>query len=245
MERCLATLKESVLDLSWEVLIVNNDKEELPTHLDIGNVKIIHNGSNDGFSRACNIGAKNSSGEILFFLNPDTEILTANISRIKIFFSLHLDVAIISPQLIGADGHVQPWSVGFEITLWDIIRNNFGFIKSKKLWGSASDVSVCWVSGAALAIRKSSFDQISGYDENFFMYFEDVDLCKRISELNKKIFLLPDIKVLHFGGKSSSDRKEQKGDYYSSQDYYFKKHFGDFQLFILKILRWVSFILKR
>jgi GT2 family glycosyltransferase len=76
------------------------------------------------------------------------------------------------------------------------------------------------------------------------MYFEDVDLCKRVRLLNKKILVFPAVKVMHLGGKSSASKKNQKQFYYTSQDYYFKKYFGSFQLCLLRLLRKLSLLFQ-
>ncbi|NTV41378.1 MAG: hypothetical protein HGA61_03845, partial [Candidatus Moranbacteria bacterium] len=94
-----------------------------------------------------------------------------------------------------------------------------------------------WVSGAAFLINADLFKEIGGFDENFFMYFEDVDLCLRLKRLGKKILLLSKSNVLHFGGRSSNNDLEKKRYYYESQDYYFKKHFGIFQAISIKFIR--------
>lgn len=245
LERCLQSLEKKVLGLNWEAVIVNNDPRELDLFLTSSNIRIINNGSNGGFSNACNLGAKNSRGDILFFLNPDTELLTSNVSEIINFFSIHKNVGIVSPRLLTSNETNQAWSAGLNVTLWDIIKNNFGFIKSKYLWSVTQKTQADWVSGAALAIKKSIFENVNGYDENFFMYFEDVDLCKKVARTGKKIIILPSIKILHLGGQSILNTKKQKLIYYKSQDYYFKKHFGIFQVFLLKILRYFSMFLKK
>lgn len=245
LKKCIESLKDNASGFAWEVIIINNDQEELNFSPALEDVKIINHGINDGFSKACNLGAKNSTGEVLFFLNPDTQLLTSNIHAIKTFFSLNTDAGIVAPRLVTTNGAVQRWSTGFEVTLWDIVKNNVGLIASKSLWDASTKTQTDWVSGAALAIKKSVFENINGFDENFFMYFEDVDLCKRVTEMGKKIFILPNIKILHIGGQSTSNTKKQKLDYYTSQDYYFKKHFGKVQLFLLKILRYFSLFIKK
>jgi len=77
------------------------------------------------------------------------------------------------------------------------------------------------------------------------MYFEDVDLCKRARDLGKKILILPEMRILHFGGQSSACTKQQKRQYYASQDYYFKKYFGKVNLFLLKLFRNFALFFKK
>jgi len=96
---------------------------------------------------------------------------------------------------------------------------------------------VDWVSGGAFAIKKDLFEKIHGFDENFFMYFEDVDLCRRASSVGGKILYLPQFTIRHFGGQSYDDTRKQKVEYYQSQDYYLKKHFSRASAFFIALLR--------
>lgn len=237
MKRCIESIFEHAPLLAYEIIIVNNDND--PLKISFNNnpcIKIINTLINKGFANACNLGAQESTGEVLFFLNADTELLTANIESAVQKLNDPL-IGIVAPRLLMPNGKNQAWSAGYDITLWDIIKNNFGCIKSKHLWETTMPVDVDWVSGAAFAISKNFFTECNGFDEKFFMYFEDVDLCKRVRKLNKKIMLLPEMRVLHIGGQSQSNTQKQKFHYYESQDYYFKKHFGLITASSLKILR--------
>ncbi|EKD46680.1 MAG: B-glycosyltransferase, glycosyltransferase family 2 protein [uncultured bacterium] len=245
LDDCIESIRRHASDVEYEIIIVNNDADPLKNIWSEQNIQIINNTTNEGFSSACNKGAKIANGKALFFLNPDTEIKTGNISELLSAFE-NSAVGIVAPQLILTDGKVQPWSAGHEVTLWDTIRNNFGYVRSEELWNATTPTRVDWVSGAGLIIEKSLFKSINGFDENFFMYFEDVDLCKKVSLLEKKVLLMPSVKILHFGGQSFlNDERKQKRLYYDSQDYYFKKHFGRVSVFLLRFLRNLSLIFKK
>lgn len=237
LKPCLESVFKHARDFSFEIIIVNNDETFLEKMSPSANVQIIEHNINKGFAEAANLGAKKASGKILFFLNADTEFLTSNVQEILSAFNYDAMVGAAAPKLVLPDGSPQEWGSGYEITAWDIIKNNFGFIKSKSVWLQDKTAEVDWASGAALAVFKKTFFECGGFDEKFFMYFEDVDLCKRIRGIGKKIILLPHIKVLHIGGQSKSSTKEQKRQYYQSQDYYFRKHFGLFSVYFIKISR--------
>ena len=264
LDRCLASIFENVAT-EKEIIIVNNCSEYSKI---FENVKILNISENKGFGNACNIGAKEAQGGILCFLNPDTEIISNDFEKILNCFNarhscesrnLHNrnttdsrnrrflvkpemteEIGIIGPKLVDENDNVQEWIAGREITLSDIILNNLGLKRSRKIWESEKGVECAWVSGASMFIRKELFDSLNGFDENFFMYFEDVDLCQRARKLGYKILYYPEFIVRHFGGKSFENKKEQKKYYYSSQDYYFKKHFGKIKAKILKTLRIIS-----
>jgi GT2 family glycosyltransferase len=243
LKKCLKSLHANVKGISFEIIIINNDKKTLNQNdLSIdSSIKIINSGKNNGFAKACNVGAQVANGKFLFFLNPDTEFIEFDAkSLIKIFEKQ--TVGIIGPKLLTADKKPQPWSTGYATSLADIIKNNFGYIKSKAAWENEKQIEVDWVSGAALIMPRLLFSEVDGFDEGFFMYFEDMDLCSKIKSHGQKIIMDPQFKILHLEGQSYDNKKVQKKEYYASQDYFFKKHFGFVSLFMLKLLRKTALI---
>ena len=238
LQRCLASLCRCNLGIDFEIVVVNNDTKESLEKIKekFPEVVLVNSFKNKGFGVACNWGVKNSQGELLFFLNPDTEILGSLNSIIKIF-EKDPDVGAIGPKLLGENGKIQDWSTGVDVSLLDLIRNNLGLPRSKKIWESPITQETFWVSGAALFVPRKTFALLGGFDENFFMYFEDNDLCRRIRKTGKKVLYFPETAILHLSGKSSRDLQKQKAHFFASQDYYFKKHLGSFQVFWLKFLR--------
>ncbi|HOW60515.1 MAG TPA: glycosyltransferase family 2 protein [Candidatus Moranbacteria bacterium] len=236
LENCIKSIFKYATNFSFEVIIINNDREALEKILDSYDLKIVENNLNKGFSHASNLGAEKATGKILFFLNADTELTDYNIIDIKNSFNDPL-IGAAAPKLILPNGHPQSWGAGYEITFWDIIKNNLGYIKSKAVWFKQEISEVDWASGAALAVSKEVFEKCHGFDENFFMYFEDVDLCRRIRNMGKKIILFPNAHVIHNGGQSKLNAKKQKEQYYLSQDYYFKKNFGTIYYFMIRTIR--------
>jgi GT2 family glycosyltransferase len=236
LDRCLASIFENVT-IEKEIIIVNNCSEYSKI---FENVRILNISENKGFGNTCNLGAKEVQGEILCFLNPDTEMISDDFEKIISEFKNDSEVGIIGPKLVVENDNVQEWIAGREISLSDTILNNLGLKRSQKIWESEEKVDCAWVSGASMFIRKELFEKLKGFDENFFMYFEDVDLCQRARKLGYKILYYPEFTIKHFGGKSFDNKKEQKKLYYQSQDYYFQKHFGKIKAKILKTLRIIS-----
>jgi len=218
LEKCLKTIIANVFGINFEIIVIDNnsnDKSDEMIKKNFPQVKLIKNKKNVGFGKACNQGAKIAQGEILFFLNPDTIINEDIFIPIINKFKKNPKIAIISPSLVLPNGSEQPWAYG---------KNQKG--------------EIIWVSGAALAIRKEIFKKISGFDENFFAYFEDKDLCLRVKKLGYKIVILPNIKVIHFGGKSLKSQWKRKKFYYQSQNYFWRKHYGLIISLILRLIRW-------
>lgn len=238
--RCVASIYEKLANFPfWEIIIVNNDKNQSIGNLpiDYSRVKIIDHGNNVGFGSGINLGTKAASGYFLLFLNPDTQILTANADELLEEFSKNKDVGIIGSGIINEDNESHKWIAGQELSLYELIRNNLGINRSRIFWNSTEKTECDWVSGTSLFIRKKLFDELGGFDENFFMYFEDMDLCRRAKRAGYKIVYFPAFKIFHSGGESYVDKKLQKRHYYDSLEYYFKKYGNFFSQIVVKISR--------
>ena len=247
LDECMTSIFNNFGDLGFEIIIINNDRahilpkaDEVRLGLEMANdekVKIIEVGKNNGFGTSCNIGAKKSSGDILLLLNPDTKVLSNNVEKLLDEFKKDKNIGIIGSNILEEDEFIQKWSAGKELNIMEIIKNNLGLSKNKKILKNKEQREVDWVTGAAMFIRRDLFLEMGGFDEMFFLYFEDIDLCKRVRESGKKVILFPEFKIKHFGGKSSKDKKKQKREYYKSQDYYFEKWFGKKTKRLLRFLR--------
>lgn len=195
-------------------------------------VKLIKSESNLGFAGGNNLGAKYANGKYLFFLNSDTIIKEDIFPAILRTFSKDEKVGIVSPRLINKDGSSQakaygPFpSLGYLLYKNLISRHDNDFPKR-----------IDWVSGAALFIRKDFFDLIGGWDNKFFLYLEDVDLCWMVKKLGYKIRLDNSIEIIHLQGGSSSASRIKQQYYYNSQQYLFKKHYGFLSVLILLLIR--------
>ncbi len=104
---------------------------------------------------------------------------------------------------------------------------------------------VDWVTGAALAVRGEAFRATGGFDENFFMYFEDNDLCMRIRKAGFTVDLCPESEIIHIGGKSLKSDQKRSDIYFKSQDYFFRKHYGIVGTALVKLIRLPYRLIKR
>lgn len=247
---CLKSIQNNQKEFELEVIIVdnnslnNNEQENLSLvareFSDLG-VNLVKLPENLGFGTANNRGVKVSSGKYLLFLNADTVSGEDSLGKMVNFLENNPKTGAAGLKLITGDGKTQEWSCGPKTSLLKTIKNNFGFIP-KHLWQSGSPVRVDWVSGAALMVRKSVFEEIGGFDENFFMYFEDEDLCWRIKELGYDVYYLGNLTITHLGGQSFEHNKIkslQKNFFYQSQNYFFKKHYGIITSAIVRFLRFL------
>jgi len=243
LKRCIASIY-NCLDIDFEIIVVNNDEKEklISVAQNFPEIKILNNEKNIGFGSAVNVGTKLARGEFLFFINPDAFLKSREIGETLKILENNEKIAAIGLKIIDKNGKNQEWICGFEATFFDLIKNNLGFSRSKKVWEKKNKIFVHWVSGAAMLVKKNIFERLGGFDENFFMYFEDLDLCKRARKLGFKILYFPKTEIVHESGGSLKNRKQQKKYYYASQDYYFQKHFNKIKGLLIKILRKITHV---
>lgn len=238
LQDCLSSLR-GIGSISIEKIVYDNggDDDGL-AQVDLSDTRLISSRTNFGFGGACNRAVESANGDFLLFLNPDTLLRKGNIDAIVRKMRSNPSIGIIGPALVLSDGSSQPWSFGRAITPLGTIRNNiFPWLKRDRAV-LAGDTPVDWVSGAALFIRKDLFNKLGGFDERFFMYFEDADLCRRVKARKLKILRSDAMEFEHAGGRSFEKSENlQKRYYYASQDAYFKKHFGPFQSGVVGFLR--------
>ncbi len=235
LKKCLESIEKSInAVLDFEVIVVNNDDQELSLRKDFPfPLKVIKNNLNSGFGAANNFGARVAQGEYLFFLNPDTKLVDDSLKKMVDFAEKEKATSIVGPKIIEASRNApQPWTCGEKISLKNILFRN----TIDKPWNKNEIQQVDWVSGTALFISKSLFDKLGGFDENFFMYFEDQDLCLRGKLQGLKVFFYPHTQIIHYNGKSWNDKKNQKEEYYKSQKYFFEKYHSKLSNRLLRVI---------
>jgi GT2 family glycosyltransferase len=216
----------------FEVIVVDNHSIDgsvdfLKKNFD-SKIKIIANPENSGFGQANNLAAAGASGKYLFFLNSDTLVKENILPALSVCFD-DLAVGIAAPLLISDSGEEQEYASGEFPRFLNLLAGKIGIKKSGDLE---------WASGAALIIRREVFDQVDGFDKNYFMYFEDIDLCWAVKKAGYQIKSVPETKVIHLGGKSLALAGERKKIYYRSQDYFYRKHYGRWAALGLRGMRY-------
>ncbi|MBL7057716.1 glycosyltransferase [Patescibacteria group bacterium] len=237
-KNCIISVLKHCSERMFEIILVDNNScdgsVEYFKDKFINKVKIISNKTNVGFGCANNQASKIATGKYLFFLNSDTIVSDNILEKIDELFIFNEGVGIVLPKLILEDGSEQAHAYGDFPNIFSLISNKFKVGKRECRNGY---FETDWVTGAALVIRKSIFDMVGGFDEKFFMYFEDIDLCKKVNVAGFVSVVLPSVHLIHLGGGSSKIFSLKKELYYVSQDYYFRKHLGVVQLYIMKLLR--------
>lgn len=203
LDRCLNSLRQ----IDWiEVVVVDNCS---PTnHLEefqktFPAFKFIKNTGNNGFANACNLGAKHASGTYYFFLNPDA---VASDTLLDELLKQYHDLAILGVVQVNEKGKKQAFEKPFP-SLMTILGWTRAIVAKRafthKIMLNNNVQQVPWVSGAAVFISKKWFDTINGWDEDFWMYFEDTALSKKAIDLGGKVGILLNPTLLHLHGGSS------------------------------------------
>lgn len=225
-----------------EFVVVNNDKNEQAVldRLAKEHPFRLINLPNVGFGTACNEGSRVARGDYLFFLNPDTEYLSGSIKGLELILKSRPQ-SIGGVGLVGANLYEEAWSSGKFPNIWRIADKLFFGSPKKPYWCRKTFDFPQWVSGAALVVKRDFFSMLGGFDENFFLYFEDVDLCHRAKLCGGEVWRTPFFQVKHLGGSSHTEKKEQKRAYYRSQEHYFSKYRPAWEFWLLKLAHRMMF----
>ena len=248
---CLSSIKKFIPESNYEIILVDNASEDSSLDFVVQNfprVNLIKLSKNIGFGAGNNAGVKVGKGEFLFLLNTDT-ILTDNIfPHIIKLMSASSDVGIIGPKLLFPDR-------SFQISFSPEIGIK-GEAKARKIYKNAQDKNklsiieqdfqdikeVDIVVGAALFIRTDLFNLLGGFDENFFMYFEESDLCQRVRNKGFKVLYTPYVSLIHIRGHSVNKTSNKMAvEYRRSQLYYYQKHRPMWEILALKIYLLIKF----
>lgn len=221
-----------------EILIVNNDPSETAVLARLfgrlGRIRVIDAGGNIGFGAACNHGACEARGEILLFLNPDTRFVAGSLSGWITEFASR--PRSISAPVMMQGRREEVWNSGRTISPIGILLRNL--VPSVHFWSWYTRLFPSdWVSGAAFMIRRADFVEVGGFDERFFLYYEDVDLCRRAQQRGLSIDKSRRAVFDHRGGLSHISRAGQKQAYFRSQDLYIGTYYGQRWVYILRLLR--------
>lgn len=187
------------------------------------NITLIKNTKNDGFAKGCNIGATRAKGKYILFLNNDTLIKDRGIITMKEFMDMHDSIAILGGKLVNRDGTPQS-CVGSFYSPISILLLLTGLQKYGMVDKNPEKIKkVDWVKGGLLMVREGVFNKLGGFDENIFMYTEDMEFCYRAKQQGFDVYFYPDISVYH-KESGSSNRTFAVIHIYKNLLYFYKKH---------------------
>ena len=241
---CIETVLCSDYIGEKEIIVVdNNSFDETSQYLreTFPEIKLIENQKNVGFGKAVNHAAETATGEYLLILNPDTILQENTISTFVNYLKTHSEVGLIGPKIINPDGTLQLTCKRSFPTLSVALPKLLGFSKifPQTKWAGKYNLtyldpnkihSVDAVSGSCIFIRKTLFHEIDGFDEQFFLFGEDLDLCFRMKQKGHEIHYVPSTQILHYKGESVKFAPyDSRSAFYNAMILFYKKHFSKSQ----------------
>lgn len=232
IESIILQYEKQLNDGVFEIIIVDNSSTDNTVSAirqfnneTINKIKIIKNKENYGFSKGNNIGARLAKGKYLLFLNSDTEVKNRGLAGMVTFLDNNKHVGVLGGEEAGNFYNL----LSLSIMLIGGQRVGIGRFIPKKLR------PVDWVSGAALMTRRQLFEKLHGFDEKFFMYVEDMELCFRAKKMGFLTFFYPDVEILH-KKLGSSNREFAILNIYKGLLYFYKKNTNFIEYTVVKLL---------
>lgn len=246
--QCLRSIDSASKKLSIEVIVVDNNSKdgsiEFLTPL-FPNVKFLQLNENFGFAKANNIGIKEAKGKYILILNPDTILQEDTLDVMFNYMENNSEVACAGCKVLNSDGSFQlacrrgfptPWASFTKLFgLQKLFPNSKLFAKYNQTFRSVDETYfIDSVIGAFMFCRRDSLIEIAGFDEQFFMYGEDIDLCYRLSKKGYKTSYIHSTSIIHFKGESTkrSSINEIK-HFYEAMRIFTKKHYSSSFLFLM------------
>ena len=233
LRACLQSLKDNRMQ---DIVIIDN--EHNPAVKNVAqkkSIKYFPQPQNLGFAAAANLGAARLASKYLLFINPDAALSKHACANAETHLNNHPKTGIVGLLLYTPNGQIQPHSFGSAVTPLSLVARHFPRVKPK----NRSPLSVGWVSGGAMIMRRSLFMQIKGFDARFFLYWEDVDLCRRAIREGQRVVVLPSAAAIHRRGASLLDSKLKTKLYDKSAGIYFCKHYSKTICSIQKFCRYL------
>ena len=236
---CLKSVRDACEGIDSQIIVLDNGSVEpiLPEIKDFfPEVEWIDSKENLGFGKGCNLAEKQATKPYLFFINPDTIISRDSFREMLKFMDEHPEAGTVGCRILNEDGTLQ-WACRRSFpTPISAISKTIGlaalFPKSKVLasynmtYADPDEmIEVDAVSGSFFCIRRDVYEKLNGFDEDFFMYGEDLDLCFRTKEIGLKNYYTPVTNILHFKGQSCRTRRWKSYlDFYRAMLIFVKKH---------------------
>lgn len=253
--KCLDSILKKKWDIKYEIYLVDNGSEDGSVEFfekKYPKVKLIDAKKNLGFAAGHNLVLKKVESPYVLILNSDTEILENTLDEMISFMKDNKEIGIASCKVLNVDGSLQPNAgdlpFGFALINWLFNLESLGIKNSfhrneKQFYETKHEVG--WVSGSFMMIRKTVFEKIGYFNEKFFMYMEDVELCKRVKDSGFKIFLNPTVTVKHSsGGSSQNPQLRQWLGEYRGLIILYQLTFGEMAAAGIRVMIYVSSILR-
>ncbi len=230
LELCLRSVEAAIKDIDAEIIVVDNDssddsctmvKELFP------NVNLIENKENYGFSKGNNIGVASAKGEYLCILNPDTVVAEDTFTKVIAFADQQTNLGIVGCQLIDGRGKFLPESKRHIPTPTVALQKLIGISKNYYTNNlKPNDVGKTEILvGAFMLLKSAVYNEVGGFDEDYFMYGEDIDLSYKVLKAGYSNYYFGETSVIHYKGESTLKDKEYAKRFYGAMEIFYRKHF--------------------
>lgn len=235
------SIRQHARDIEYEIIVVDNASVEDQSALRQPGITFIRNTTNAGFGAGCNLGASVATGRYYLFLNPDTRVQDDILSELRDFMDQHPAAGACGSKIIEPDGSIHFGAGRSLLSLKnDFLEHStlaFRFPSNRlfaapyySTWDHDSTRTVGTLLGACMMLRASVFKRIAGFDEKFFLYCEEVDLCKRVHDAGYDVYYVHTCRILHTSKHSTivffGGMEKMVLQYLVSEQYYFRKHYG-------------------
>ncbi len=230
LELCLKSVQAAIAEIEAEIIVVDNNSEDDSCNMVSAlfpEVKLIKNKENFGFSKGNNIGVSQATGEYICILNPDTVVAEDTFNKILDYVQTKEKFGIVGCKLINGAGDFLPES-----------KRNVPYVNAafKKLLGNSKDYyanrlnenetgKVDVLVGAFMLVKRDVYNAVNGFDEDYFMYGEDIDLSYKMLKTGYQNYYFGDTTVIHFKGESTLRDKYYARRFYGAMQIFYKKHF--------------------
>jgi len=219
LQKCIASILSWTTDVNFEIVVIDSasfDGVDEMLKQCYPQVRFMQSDRNLGFTKANNVAFRVSTGSNILFVNPDTELIGPAINILLDYIQILSKTGAIGCKLLNADGSVQTSCIqAFPTILNQLLNSEFlrALFPKSPFWGMASlfdakdePAEVDVISGACLMLKRSLFEQVGLFSEDYFMYAEDLDLCYKISQSGFTNYYISGASVTHFGGGSAEKK---------------------------------------
>ncbi len=266
LQNLIHSIFKSALNISYEIIIIDNASDDGSVEFikdKFPEVKLISNEKNIGFSKANNLGLKIAHGKYLLLLNPDALLREDTLQKMMEFFRNTPDAGLAGCKILNPDGSLQlacrrsfpgPWTSFCKVTGLSSMFPRSRIFASYNLTYLDENQSyeVDAISGSFMMMKREVYEKVGGFDEEFFMYGEDLDLCYRIQKAGYKVYYVHDTQIIHYKGESTKRSSfDETKVFYNAMNLFVKKHLsGSFLVEIIllsaiTIRKFFAFIGKR
>ena len=247
LELCLTSVQAAILDIEAEIIVVDNNSEDDSCQMVrtlFPDINLIENKENFGFSKGNNIGVLQAKGDYICILNPDTVVAEDTFFELLKFSDKKEKLGIVGCKLINGVGAFLPES-----------KRNIPYVKAafKKLFGNSKDYyanhllenevgEVAILVGAFMLLKRDVYLAVGGFDEDYFMYGEDIDLSYMVLKAGYNNYYNGELSVIHFKGESTLKDTFYARRFYGAMQIFYKKHFKKNILFDMLVWLGIRFV---